>query len=157
MNTHSTQSSQDQSHPSLADEPFAAAMATLSTRSLKERMLIGKLLLLMSKATAEIHYGLERDVIGIAWRTRTRVIAEASTLYWPALVRVVDGEGRTLVVWARCLHRSHGRIVSGLCGLGRQVVCGPFPDEAERLGLGVARFPGRELDLGDDWCSSWEE
>jgi hypothetical protein len=157
MNIQSTQSSQDQSHPSLADEPFAAAMATLSTRSLKERMLIGKLLLLMNKATAEIHYGLERDVIDITWRTRTRVIAEASTLYRPALVRIVDGEGRTLVVWAACLHRSHGRIVRGLCGLGQQVVCGPFPDEAERLGLGVARFPGRKLSLEDDWGPEWEE
>jgi hypothetical protein len=157
MNTPSTQPSQDQSHPSLADEPFAAAMATLSTRSLKERMLIGKLLLLMSKATAEIHYSLERDVIGITWRTRTRVIAEASTLYRPALVRIVDGEGRTLVVWAACLHRSHGRIARGLCGLGRHVVCGPFPDEAERFEERVARFLGRELNQEDDWCPEWEE
>jgi len=157
MNTQPTQPSQDQSHPSLADEPFAAAMATLSTRSLKERMLIGKLLLLMDGATAEIHYGLERDVIGITWRTRTRVIAEASTLYWPALVRIVDGEGRTLVVWARCLHRSHERIARGLCGLGRQVICGPFPDEAECFEEGVARFLGRELDQEDDWCPEWEE
>ena len=138
-------------------ETVASAMATLSTRSLKERMLIGKLLLLMSKATAEIHYSLERDVIGIAWRTRTRVIAEASTLYWPALVRVVDGEGRTLVVWAACLHRSHGRIARGLCGLGRHVVCGPFPDEAERFEERVARFLGRELNQEDDWCPEWEE
>jgi hypothetical protein len=157
MNTPSTQPSQDQSHPSLADEPFAAAMATISTRPLKERILIGKLLLLMSKATAEIHYGLELDVIGITWRTRTRVIAEASTLYWPALVRIVDGEGRTLVVWAECLHRSHERIARGLCGLGRQVVCGPFPGEAERLGEGVVRFLGRELNDEGDWCPEWEE
>jgi hypothetical protein len=157
MNTQPTQPSQNQSHPSLADEPFAAAMATLSTRSMKERMLIGKLLLLMTNATAEIHYGLECDVIDITWRTRTRVIAEASTLYRPALVRVVDGEGRTLVVWARCLHRSHERIVRGLCGLGRQVICGPFPDEAERLGEGVARFLGRELNEEGDWCPEWEE
>ena len=140
MNTHSTQSSQDQSHPSLADEPLAAAMATLSTRSLKERMLIGKLLLLMSKATAEIHYGLERDVIGITWRTRTRVIAEASTLYRPALVRIVDGEGRTLALWAECLRTGHGQIAQSLCGLGRPVVLGPFPDEAECFEERVARL-----------------
>jgi hypothetical protein len=140
MNTQPTQPSQDQPHPSLADEPFAAAMATLSTRSLKERMLIGKLLLLMSKATAEIHYGLERDVIDITWRTRTRVIAEASTLYRPVLVRIVDGEGRTLVVWAECLHAGHGQIAKSLCGLGRHVICGPFPDEAARFEARVARL-----------------
>jgi hypothetical protein len=156
MKTHSTQPSQDQSHPSLADEPFAAAMATLSTRSLKERMLIGKLLLLMSKATAEIHYSLERDVIAITWRTRTRVIAEASTLYRPALVRIVDGEGRTLVVWAECLHSGHGQIAQSLCGVGRHVVCGPFPDEAECFEERVARFLGRELNQEGDWCSPWE-
>ena len=156
MKTHSTQPSQDQSHPSLADEPFAAAMATLSTRSLKERMLIGKLLLVMSKATAEIHYGLERDVIAITWRTRTRVIAEASTLYRPALVRIVDGEGRTLVVWAECLHSGHGQIAQSLCGVGRHVVCGPFPDEAECFEERVARFLGRELNQEGDWCSPWE-
>jgi hypothetical protein len=156
MKTHSTQPSQDQSHPSLADEPFAAAMATLSTRSLKERMLIGKLLLLMSKATAEIHYSLERDVIAITWRTRTRVIAEASTLYRPALVRIVDGEGRTLVAWAECLHSGHGQIAQSLCGLGRHVVCGPFPDEAECFEERVARFLGRELNQEGDWCSPWE-
>jgi hypothetical protein len=156
MKTHSTQPSQDQSHPSRADEPFAAAMATLSTRSLKERMLIGKLLLLMSKATAEIHYSLERDVIAITWRTRTRVIAEASTLYRPALVRIVDGEGRTLVVWAECLHSGHGQIAQSLCGLGRHVVCGPFPDEAECFEERVARFLGRELNQEGDWCSPWE-
>ena len=46
-----TKPSQNQSHPTLADEPFAAAMATLSTRSMKERMLIGKLLLVMTKAS----------------------------------------------------------------------------------------------------------
>ena len=124
----------------LADEPLASAIATLSTRSLKERMLIGKLLLVMSRATAEIHYSLETRVIGIAWRTRTRVIAEASTLYWPALVRIVDGEDRTLVVWAECLHRGHGQIAQSLCGLGRHVVCGPFPDEAARFEEAVARL-----------------
>jgi hypothetical protein len=124
----------------LNDEPLASAMASLSTRSLKERMLIGKLLLVMSGATAEIHYSLETRVIGIAWRTRTRVIAEASTLYWPALVRIADGEGRTLVVWAECLHAGHGQIAQSLCGLGQHVVCGPFPDEAERFEERVARL-----------------
>jgi hypothetical protein len=140
MSTHSTQPSQGPSHPSLADEPFAAAMVTLSTRSWKERMLIGKLLLVMSTATAEIHYSLETDVIGIVWRTRTRVIAEASTLYRPALVRIVDGEGRTLAVWAECLRAGHGRIAQSLCGLGRHVIRGPFPDEAERFEGRVARL-----------------
>jgi hypothetical protein len=124
----------------LADEPFASAMATLSTRSLKERMLIGKLLLVMSRATAEIHYSIETDVIGIAWRTRTRVVAEASTLYWPALVRVIDGEGRTLALWAECLRTGHGQIAQSLCGLGRRVVLGPFPDEAARFEARVVRL-----------------
>jgi hypothetical protein len=44
----------------LNDEPLASAMASLSTRSIKERMLIGKLLLVMSKTTAEIEERVAR-------------------------------------------------------------------------------------------------
>jgi hypothetical protein len=50
MNTQPTQPSQDQSHPSLADEPFAAAMAALELMSVERRALIGERLLALAAA-----------------------------------------------------------------------------------------------------------
>ena len=88
---------------------------------------------------------------------RTRVIAEASTLYYPALVRIVDGEGLDARGVGECLDRSHGRIVRALRGsVGRSSVALSPTKPRGSADLGVARSPGRELNLEDDWGPEWE-
>jgi hypothetical protein len=148
MNTNSTQSSQDQSHPSLADEPFAAAMAALPLMLAERRALIGERLLALAAADRKELLDPGMGDAEFSWWPRGEVGE------WP----VLEDDAKEPLA---CGYVGHGAELVILDEYGEHVARweGEVAYDLVELGRFVRRELNQEDDWcsDDDWCSEWED